>query len=248
MKLKLLHLFPDLLDQYFDSANLLCMKKRLEWRGIDCEIASVKRGGNINDLSDVDIIFIGGGADKEQLYVCRHLLQYKNELKSYVEDGGTLLAICGGYQMLGNYYKLENETINGLEIIDIYTEAGSKRLIGNIVLESDILDKGHSLIVGFENHSGRTYIGNCKPFGKVLFGSGNFEKCGFDGVMYKNLIGTYLHGPLLPKNPALCDYILTNALKRRYSGFNELAPLNDEMEYKANQYIVNKYLNKKKRG
>ena len=149
-------------------------------------------------------------------------------------------------QLLGNYYKLQNETIKGLEILDIYTEIGKGRLIGDIILEADFLEKPHNLIVGFENHGGRTYIGSHKPLGKVLYGNGNSDECGHDGVIYKNLIGSYLHGPLLPKNPELCDYILSNALKRRYSNFKELAPLDDSMEHKANEYIVDRYL--KERG
>ncbi len=239
-----MHLFPDLLDQYFDSGNILCMKKRLEWRGIDCEVDKVCRDERLPDLSDVDIILMGGGADNEQLYVCKHLLGFKNELSSYIEDNGSMITICGGYQLLGNYYKLKDETIKGLEILDIYTELGEGRLIGDIILETDFLD--NSCVVGFENHGGRTYIGNHRPFGKVLYGNGNSDKCGYDGVLYKNLIGTYLHGPLLPKNPKLCDYILTNALKRRYGDFGKLTKLDDTMENQANQFIVNRYLRRNK--
>ena len=242
LRVKILHLFPDLLDQYFDSGNIMCMKKRLQWRGIDCEIDSVCRDESMPDLSDVDIILMGGGADKEQLYVCNHLLGFKNELNNYIEDGGSMLAICGGYQLLGNYYKLKDETIKGLEILDICTEIGEGRLIGDVILETEFLE--NSYVVGFENHGGRTFIGNHKPFGKVLHGNGNSDDAGYDGVIYKNLIGTYLHGPLLPKNPKLCDYILTNALKRRYNDFGELAPLDDALELQANKFIVNRYLNK----
>lgn len=243
MKLKILHLFPDLLDQYFDSGNIACMKNRLKWRGIDCEIESVRRGESLPDLSDVDFILIGGGADNEQLCVCRHLLNFKNELKAYIEDNGSMLAICGGYQLLGKYYKLKGETIEGLGILDICTESGEGRLIGDIILKPDFLKD--CTVVGFENHGGRTFIGNHKPFGKVLYGNGNSDNCGYDGVIYKNLIGTYLHGPLLPKNPILTDFILTNALKRRYGDFCELSPLDDNMELKANEFIVNRYLNKR---
>ena len=121
MKLNVLHLFPDLLDQYFDSGNIQCLKKRLEWRNIECEVSCIRRGGPLIDLSDTDIILMGGGADKEPLYVCRHLLGYKNERSEYIESGGSLLAICGGYQLLGKYYKLHDETINGLDILVFYT-------------------------------------------------------------------------------------------------------------------------------
>ena len=241
MKLKILHLFPDLLDQYFDSGNIQCMKKRLEWRGIGCEIEEVVRDAPLVDLTDVDIILLGGGADKEQLYVCQHLMNYKNELKAYIDDGGGLLAICGGYQLLGKYYKLKDETIKGLEILDIYTESGNDRLIGDIVLQTDFLNPPYNKIVGFENHGGRTYIGSHTPFGRVLHGNGNSDNCGYDGVIYKNLIGTYLHGPLLPKNPSLCDYILSKALKRKYRDFKELELLDDTLEHTANEFILDRY-------
>lgn len=244
MKLKILQLFPDLLNQYFDSGNVLCMKQRLMWRGIECELQAVRRDDPLTSLGNTDIVFIGGGADKEQLYVCKSLLKYKNELKSYIEDGGTMLAICGGYQLLGNYYKLRNETIQGLEILDIYTTVGERRLIGDVILEADFLPADSRMVVGFENHGGRTHIGTHTPFGRTLYGNGNSDMCGCDGVMYKNLIGTYLHGPLLPKNPALCDFILNRAIGRRYADFDGLSPLDDSMERTANEYLVKKYLKK----
>ncbi|MBQ2943067.1 MAG: glutamine amidotransferase [Clostridia bacterium] len=246
MKIKILHLFPDLLDWYFDSGNILCMRKRLEWRKIDCEVISVRQNDPFVDLSDIDIILIGGGVDDSQRYACKSLLGYKNELNRYIDDEGSLLAICGGYQLLGNYYKLRDETIKGLEILDICTEIHDGRLVGDVILETDFLKKPYNFVVGFENHGGRTYIGSHKPFGKVIYGNGNSDKCGYDGVIYRNLIGTYLHGPLLPKNPALCDCILTNALKRRYKNFEKLIPLDDALELQAHNFILNRYL--KKRG
>lgn len=246
MKIKILHLFPDLLDWYFDSGNILCMRKRLEWRKIDCEVISVRQNDPFVDLSDIDIILIGGGVDDSQRYACKSLLGYKNELNRYIDDEGSLIAICGGYQLLGNYYKLRDETIKGLEILDICTEIHDGRLVGDVILETDFLKKPYNFVVGFENHGGRTYIGSHKPFGKVIYGNGNSDKCGYDGVIYKNLIGTYLHGPLLPKNPALCDCILTNALKRRYKNFEKLIPLDDALELQAHNFILNRYL--KKRG
>ncbi|MCC8169221.1 MAG: glutamine amidotransferase [Oscillospiraceae bacterium] len=236
MIIKILHLFPDLLNLYGDKGNIECLRKRLVWRGIDAEVASYTCEDGDFDLSDVDIVFIGGGSDREQKIVCNRLLEHKRELKDYVEDNGTLVAVCGGYQLLGRYYRLEGETISGLEILDIYTEQGKKRLIGNIVLESDF-----GKIVGFENHGGRTYIGNHKPLGRVLYGYGNDDDSGAEGVLYKNVVATYLHGPLFPKNPRLCDYVLTNALQRRYPDFTELSPLRDSLENTANEYIVKRF-------
>jgi len=239
MKIKILHMYPDLLNLYGDRGNIACMRKRLEHRGIDCEVVQYTCESKGFSLKDVDIVFIGGGSDREQKIVCSRLLEHKKELTKYVENNGTLVAVCGGYQLLGKYYKLANETIEGLSILDITTEQGKGRLISNIVLKADFIDQP---IVGFENHGGRTFIGKHKPLGKVMFGNGNADKAGAEGVHYKNVIATYLHGPLLPKNPQLCDYILTGALKRKYPEFDRLKPLDDELENIANKYIVDKYV------
>ncbi len=237
MELKILHLYPDLLNLYGDRGNIACMKKRLTWRSIGAEVISHTCDSGDFSLDGVDIVFIGGGSDREQKIVCHRLLEHKEMLHGFVNDNGVLVAVCGGYQLLGKYYKLADETIEGLDILDIYTEQGKKRLIGNVVLDSDVAGK----IVGFENHGGRTYIGNHTPLGKVVHGYGNDDKSGVEGVVYKNVVATYLHGPLLPKNPRLCDYILTNALKRKYPDFGGLAPLDDKLEATASEYIVNRF-------
>ena len=238
MKIKILHLYPDLLNLYGDKGNIECMRKRLIWRGIKAEVVSYTASDTGFDLGDVDILFLGGGSDREQKIVCTRLLEHKEQIKEYVEDGGSLVAVCGGYQLLGKYYKLADETIEGLGILNIKTEQGRKRLISNIVLKPDFIE---GEIVGFENHGGRTEIGIHNPLGKVVFGHGNDGKSGVEGVHYKNVIATYLHGPLLPKNPKLCDYILTNALKRRYPEFTNLKPLDDALEEKGNKYIVDRF-------
>ena len=178
-----MHLFPDLLNLYGDKGNIECMRKRLTWRGIDCAVRPFTMEDADFDLSDIDIIFLGGGSDREQKIVCHSLLEHKKELQDFVENGGSLVAVCGGYQLLGKYYKLEDETIDGLEILDIYTEQGKGRLIGNIVLETDLPQKPAVKIVGFENHGGRTYIGKHQPLGKVLYGNGNADHSGGEGVL-----------------------------------------------------------------
>lgn len=238
MKLKILYLYPDLLNLYGDKGNIECLRKRLLWRKIGAEVVQYTCESTGFDLSDVDIVFLGGGSDREQKIVCTRLLEHKSVLHDYVENGGSLIAVCGGYQLLGKYYKLENETIEGLDILDIYTVQGKKRLISNIILEADFIDQK---IVGFENHGGRTYIGKHKPLGRVIYGNGNNDSSGEEGVVYKNVVATYLHGPLLPKNPKLCDYVLTNALKKKYPGFTGMAPLNDELENTANNYITERF-------
>ena len=166
----------------------------------------------------------------------------KADFKDYVEDNGVVLAVCGGYQLLGKYYRTEKKLIEGLKILDIYTEWEPGRLIRNIILNSPLVE---TPIVGFENHGGRTYIGSHTPLGKVFFGLGNTGKSGYEGVVYKNVIGTYLHGPLLPKNPQVCDWLLERALERKYGGGVKLEPLPDELEHRANSYMVERYSDKK---
>ena len=235
--LHILHLFPDLLNLYGDRGNIACMEHRLTWRGYGAFTCESTRF----DLSDVDLVFIGGGSDREQKIVCGRLLEHQDALRNYVEDGGCLVAVCGGYQLLGEYYKLEEEMIPGLGLLDIRTEQGKGRLIGNVVLENE---RFRQKIVGFENHGGRTDIGSHTPLGKVLYGHGNDETSGQEGVLYKNVVATYLHGPLLPKNPELCDYILQNAMKRKYPDFDGFEPLDDSLENRANEYIVQRFTSK----
>ncbi len=237
MKLTIGHLYPDLLNLYGDRGNIQCMIKRSLWRGIEAETIDFSLEDRI-DFSNLDIVLLGGGSDREQMLVCNKLRSIQKDFKNYIEDGGSVIAVCGGYQLLGHYYKTSEGTMEGLSLVDLHTEQGEPRLIDNIVLENEILSLP---IVGFENHGGRTYIGDNKPFGKVLYGHGNNGEDHTEGVLYKNVIGTYLHGPLLPKNPHVCDYLLSNALERKY-GKGDLTPLDDDLEIKANQYIYNRFV------
>ena len=241
MKLTIGHLYPDLLNLYGDRGNIQCFRKRLEWRGIEAEVIPFLSGDKI-DFSCLDIVLLGGGSDREQELVCGYLKDIRDDFKQYVEKGGVVLAVCGGYQLLGKYYKTQTKTIEGLAILDITTEWEPERLVKNIILDSPLFDMP---VVGFENHGGRTYIGKHTPLGKVFFGYGNRGKSGYEGVVYNNVIATYLHGPLLPKNPQVCDYLLERALKRKYGGDVELAPLADELERSANSYIAERYSDKK---
>lgn len=237
MKITIGHLYPDLLNLYGDRGNIQCMKKRCEWRGIEAEVREFQITDSI-DFSSLDIVLLGGGSDREQMLVCEKLKTIQRDFKGYVEDNGVVIAVCGGYQLLGHYYDTDDGRIEGLSLVDLYTEQGSPRLISNIVIENQLFDYP---IVGFENHGGRTYIGDNQPLGKVLFGYGNNEKDGAEGVLYKNVVGTYLHGPLLPKNPHVCDLLIKNALERKY-GCGELAPLDDSQELEANQYITDRFV------
>ena len=231
------HLYPDVLNLYGDRGNLQCLKKRCQWRGIGAEVHAYEREAAI-DFTGLDIVLLGGGSDREQMLISDRLLSCQRELKAYVEDGGVVLAVCGGYQLLGDYYQTEEQKIPGLSLVEMYTRQGKKRLVGNIILRSD---RFSIPIVGFENHGGRTCLGNCKPLGKVLYGKGNDGKSGYEGVVYKNVIGTYLHGPLLPKNPQIADHLIARALERKY-GRAELSRLDDREEEKANAYIVSRFL------
>lgn len=240
MKLTIGHLYPDLLNLYGDRGNIQCLMKRCLWRGIEAETIAFELDDKI-DFSNLDIVLLGGGSDREQMLVCEKLKEIQKDFKEYVEQGGVVIAICGGYQLLGNYYKTDMGTIEGLSLVDMYTEQGEDRLIDNIVLQSEIFDMP---IVGFENHGGRTFIGKNKPLGKVLYGSGNDGKSGYEGVVYKNVIGTYLHGPLLPKNPQLADELILRALKKKYGEDVTLSPLDDSQEKAANDYIYNRFVKK----
>lgn len=237
MKLTIGHLYPELLNLYGDRGNIQCMMKRSLWRGIEAETITFGLEDSI-DFSKLDIVLLGGGSDREQRIVCSRLRDIREDFRDYVEDGGSVLAVCGGYQLLGHYYKTEEDTLEGLSLVDLYTEQGTPRLIDNIVLETPDFSLP---IVGFENHGGRTYIGSNKPFGKVVYGHGNNGEDGQEGVLYKNVVGTYLHGPLLPKNPHICDYLLSNALERKY-GKGTLEPLDDTQEIQANQTLYQRFV------
>ncbi len=234
------HLFPDLLNLYGDRGNILARANRLKWRGMDVQVVEVEKDDAVS-LSQFDIVFLGGGSDREQLLVCEKLRACRQAFVDYVENDGVLVAVCGGYQLLGGYYKLKNETIPGLELLDIYTEAGDTRLIGNVVLETEWTGETVQ-IAGFENHGGRTHIGSHTPFGRVRYGYGNNGEDGAEGVTYKNLLGTYLHGPLLPKNPKLADELLRRALRRKYGREIPLPELDDTLEQEANSYILRRFL------
>ena len=232
------HLYPDLLNLYGDRGNLAALKKRLEWRGISVEVKEFELNDEI-DFSALDLVFLGGGSDREQFLVCNKLREQKATLQEYIESDGVLMAVCGGYQLLGNYYKLQEETIQGLGLLDLYTESKPERLMGKAVIQSGLFD---DYIVGFENHSGRTYT-NHLPLGMVKYGKGNNGEDHMEGVVYKNVIGTYLHGPILPANPKLTDWLLTKSLQRKYgTDAPVLTPLDDRQEEAARNYIVQKYI------
>ena len=237
-ELQILHLSPELLNLYGDSGNILVLRKRLEWRHLGCTVHEVHMGERAS-LTGIDLVFIGGGSDREQRIVCDELQRQRSELAAFVEDGGVLLAVCGGYQLLGHSYLMGSEEVRGLSLVDLYTDRGSPRLIGNVVVESRIAPQP---IVGYENHGGRTHLGaRVEPLGRVLFGNGNDGKSGQEGCLYRNVVGTYVHGPLLPKNPGVADWLLSRALERR-GDTGELEPLDDTEELAANETMRKRLL------
>ncbi len=238
MKITIGHLYPDLLNLYGDRGNIQCLMKRCRWRGIEAETIAFELGDPI-DFSGLDIVLLGGGSDREQMLVCQKLREIRGAFKEYVESEGVVIAICGGYQLLGKYYHTDQGSMEGLDLVDIYTEQGEGRLISNIVLQSDLFEMP---VVGFENHGGRTFINQNRPLGKVLYGAGNDGTSGYEGVVYKNVIGTYLHGPLLPKNPQLADWLIRRALEKKYHQAIELEPLDDSQEMEANAYIYHRFV------
>lgn len=232
-RLRVIHLYPELLNLYGDSGNILVLRKRMAWRGIACDVDEV-HVGELPSLAGADLVFIGGGSDREQKIVCESLLAAQSELVAYVEDGGVLLAVCGGYQLLGHSYTMGEQTLPGLSLVDLYTDRGSPRLIGNVCVQSRI---SKQVIVGYENHGGRTHLGSdVEALGTVIHGFGNDGQSGEEGCLYKNVVGTYVHGPLLPKNPGVADWLLARSLERKY-GSGELEPLDDAEELEANRVM-----------
>lgn len=231
MTLNITHLFPDLLNLYGDRGNIASLCKRLQWRGIDANVNVAEKTEDIN-FEETDILFLGGGADREQIVVCEELLKIKEEIKSYVESDGVMIALCGGFQILGKTFQLKKDKLEGLGIIDAETKASYDRIMGNVIIKCDI-DGNEFEVVGFENHSAKTYINENSPLGEVLFGGGNNGEDKTEGILYKNLFGSSLHGPLLPKNPELSDIILSRALKKKYPEFEGFDKLNDTLENTA---------------
>ena len=238
------HMLPDLLNLYGDGGNVRILEQRLRWRGIPVEVRRIQHGEAV-DFSQVDLVFMGGGPDREQKLASEQLLAMRDELAAYVEGGGPLLAICGGYQILGRQWLWGDELVPGLGLIDMETRrpgTSADRLIDNMVLESPLA--AHP-VVGYENHAGRTYLGeDVEGFGRVVSscGHGNNDDDRVEGARYKNVVGTYSHGPLLSKNPEVADWLLARALERRTQRTGtpaaDLAPLDDSDELAANVSMV----------
>jgi CobQ-like glutamine amidotransferase family enzyme len=235
-ELRLLALYPEVMNIYADRGNIIFLQRRCEWRGIGFSYAASGPGQRF-DPGAHDLVYIGGGQDRDQVLVAADMVETKRQaLTAAVEDGAVVLAVCGGYQLLGHGYQLGADRIAGLGLADLETvrEPGP-RLIGNVTIEVDLGD-GPRLLAGFENHGGRTYLGqSADALGRVLSGHGNNGKDSLEGVRRLNMIGTYLHGPLLPKNAWLADRLIALALARRTGTEPDLEPLDDGLEAAAHE-------------
>lgn len=229
--LKIAHLYPKLLNIYGDGGNVLTLKKRCQWREIDVIVDEINVG---DKLEEHDIYFIGGGQDLQQIEVSKELQKHKNFLKDERDRGAVFLGICGGYQLMGHYYQPhEGDKLEGISLLDAYTVAGNKRFIGNVT--ANITYATPNSLVGFENHSGLTYLeGDTQPLGEIVIGNGNNGQDKTEGARYKNVFGTYMHGSFLPKNTHFADYMLELAL-----GY-KLKPIDDNIENLTHNSLIQK--------
>ncbi len=253
MTLNICHLYPDLMDTYGDRGNIITLQKRCEWRNIDVKVTAVSIGQSLSTLG-FDLFFFGGGQDRQQTMVGRDLAKKSSAIKKAVKASAVLLAICGGYQLLQNYFKTKDgQTISGIGLFDAYTLGSNDRMIQNLLIEISP-DLNHDIatsykttnneprtmnqLIGFENHSGKTYLGSSvQPLGRVIKGAGNNGEDGTEGAIYKNAFGCYLHGSLLPKNPHFADYLIIKALERKF-GKIKLEPLDDTLEWQAHDQAI----------
>lgn len=238
MKLSIGYLYPELMNIYGDRGNVLALADRAKWRGIEAVVREINVGDKLTK-GEVDIFFFGGGQDQGQTDAAKDLHKKATVIKDEIERGVPLLAICGGYQLLGKYYQtLSGDKLNGIDLFDAFTVAGEERMIDNLVVETDQWGK----LVGFENHSGNTYLGEqAAPLGRAVSGHGNNLTDKIEGCVYKNAIGCYMHGSLLPKNPVLADWLLKTALSVKYDQIIELENLDDRIEEAAHKKAVRRF-------
>jgi CobQ-like glutamine amidotransferase family enzyme len=240
--LRIGHLYPDAMNIYGDIGNVRALAQRAQWRGIDVEIVPLQPGPA--DLERCDLLFMGGGQDRDQSRIFRDFATHKRtSLIRAVDAGAAVLAVCGGFQLLGHaYVNADGRELEGLGLLDLHSRAGSDRWIGNVAIEPDAsLRLTPDTLVGFENHGGRTFLGSgLRPLGRVVVGGGNNGQDGGEGVLAGRVIGTYLHGSLLPKNPQLTDWLLAAGLAHRDQAAEPptLPPLDDATELQAHRHAL----------
>lgn len=231
-ELRIAHLYPDLLSTYGDRGNVICLAQRARWRGIDATVDAVMRGDRLPPYPD--LVFIGGGQDRCQQLAAPDLLDKAPQIAGAAGAGTVVFAVCGGYQLLGTTYRTADGDVPGLGLLDLYTEAGTDRFIGNVSAQANV-GGAEGELVGFENHAGRTYLGpRARPLGRITRGRGNNGDDGTEGAVQGTVIGTYLHGPVLPRNPWLADELLSLALRRR--GVELHGALDDRFELGAHEH------------
>ncbi|HKY11714.1 MAG TPA: hypothetical protein VJL85_00070 [Gaiellaceae bacterium] len=234
MKIRVGHLYPSYLNIYADRGNIAVLARRAAWRGHELEVAAIGMNDPVEPGAH-DLYYIGGGQDREQALVARDLAG-KEGLVEAVEDGAAMLAVCGGYQLLGRFYRERSGAeLPGIGLLPLHTVAGERRMIGDVLLECELVPGRRRTLAGFENHAGRTILEDgAEPLGRVVAGFGNDGESGFEGCRAGRAIGTYLHGPLLPRNPWLADWLLAEALAHRTGGeVAEFDPLADALEAEA---------------
>ena len=242
MRIRVGHLYPDYLNIYADRGNIAVLARRAEWRGHELDVTGVSVGDALRP-GDHDLLYVGGGQDREQALIAPDLAARAGVLREAVERGAALLAVCGGYQLLGRFYLDTNgERQEGVGLFGLETVAGERRMIGDVLLECELEPGVRRTVAGFENHAGRTRLdADALPLGRVVAGFGNDGESGYEGCRLERALGTYLHGPLLPRNPWLADWLLAQALAHRDGGGPpELEPLPDELERAAHEVAASR--------
>ncbi|MDQ2969344.1 MAG: glutamine amidotransferase [Actinomycetota bacterium] len=234
MKIVVGHLYPDYLNIYADRGNIAVLSRRAAWRGHELEVRSVSIGDPVQP-GEHDLLYVGGGQDREQALVAQDLLGKAAGVRESVAEGAAVLAVCGGYQLLGRSYRdFHGSDLPGIGVFPFDTVAGDTRMIGDVLLECELQPGVPRTLAGFENHAGRTRLDpGAEPLGRVVAGFGNDGESGWEGCRVGRAVGTYLHGPLLPRNPWFADWLLTQALAHRLGEAPELRPLADELEDEA---------------
>ena len=234
MKIVVGHLYPDYLNIYADRGNIAVLAQRAAWRGHELEVHPISVGEPV-EPGEHDLLYVGGGQDREQALVADDLAAKAGGVRAAVAGGAAVLAVCGGYQLLGRSYRdLHGEDLPGIGLFPVETVAGDRRMIGDVLLECELEPGVVRTLAGFENHAGRTRLDpGAEPLGRVVAGFGNDGASGFEGCRVGRAVGTYLHGPLLPRNPWFADWVLAQALAHRNGEQPELAPLPDELEREA---------------
>jgi lipid II isoglutaminyl synthase (glutamine-hydrolysing) len=230
------HLFPDYLNIYADRGNIAVFTRRAAWRGHELEVRALGAGAEVRP-GEHDLFYVGGGQDREQELVAPALAELGEGIRAAVEGGAALLAVCGGYQLMGRFYRDQSgDELPGVGLFPLHTVAGERRMIGDVLLECELEPGWRRTLAGFENHAGRTYLEEgAEPLGRVVAGFGNDGESGYEGCRAGRAIGTYLHGPLLPRNPWLADWLLAQALAHRTGEAPPFEPLPDELEAQAHE-------------